>query len=40
MSHRRGSLRVIRVGSMVPVRPVMPVRGVVHGQIASPFGRK
>src|SRR5690348_2939127 len=33
-----GSLRVIRIGSMVPVRPVMPVRGVVHGQIVGPFG--
>jgi hypothetical protein len=38
MGHRRGPLRVIRVGSMVPVRPVTPVRGVVHGQIGSPVG--
>jgi hypothetical protein len=30
--------RAIRVVTMVLVRGVMPVRGVVYGQTASPFG--
>ena len=38
MCHCRGSPRPIRVGTMVLVRAVMAVRGVVHGQTASPFG--
>jgi hypothetical protein len=32
MWHRRGSLHAILVDTMVLVRAVMPVRGVVHGQ--------
>jgi len=38
MWHCRGSRQAIRVVTMVLVRAVMPVRGVVHGQTASPFG--
>jgi hypothetical protein len=38
MWHCRGSRRAIRVVTMVLVRAVMPVRGVVHGQTANPFG--
>jgi hypothetical protein len=32
------SLYAIKADTMVLVRAVMPVRGVVHGQTASPFG--
>jgi len=38
MWHCRGSRHAIRVVTMVLVRAVMPVRGVVHGQTATPFG--
>jgi hypothetical protein len=38
MWHCRGSRRAIRVVTMVLVRGVMPVRGVVHGQTANPLG--
>jgi hypothetical protein len=37
-SHRCGSLHAIQADSMVLVRAVMLVRGVVHGQTAKPFG--
>ncbi|HYX58462.1 MAG TPA: hypothetical protein VE888_05575 [Streptosporangiaceae bacterium] len=40
MWHCRGSLHAIRAHTMVFVRAVMPVRGVVHGQTASSFGWK
>jgi hypothetical protein len=40
MWHCRGSRRAIGVVTMVLVRGVVPVRGVVHGQTASPFGWK
>ena len=36
MWHRRGSLHAIQAGSMVLVRVVIPVRGVVHRQTAQP----
>ena len=38
MWHRRGSRQAIRVVTMVLVRAVMPVRGVVHVQTANRFG--
>jgi len=38
MWHCRGSWNAIRVNTMVLVRAVMPMRGVVHGQTANPFG--
>jgi len=38
MWHCRGSLHAIQADTMVLMRAVMPVRGVVHGQTASPFG--
>jgi hypothetical protein len=38
MSHCRGSLHAIQADTMVLVRAVMPMRGVVHGQTANPFG--
>jgi hypothetical protein len=38
MWHRRGSRQAIRVVTMVLVRAVTPVRGVVHGQTANRFG--
>jgi hypothetical protein len=38
LSDRHGSLHAIWVGTMVLVRAVMPVRGVVRGQTANPFG--
>jgi hypothetical protein len=40
MWHCRGSLHAIQAHTMVLVRAVMPVRGVVHGQTASSFGWK
>ena len=40
MWHCRGSRQAIRVVTMVLVRAWMPVRGVVHGQTANPFGLK
>jgi hypothetical protein len=33
-----GNLHAVQADSMVLVRAVMPVRGVVHGQTAKPFG--
>jgi hypothetical protein len=36
MWHCRGSLPAIQADTMVLVRGVMPVRGVVHGQTANP----
>ena len=38
MWHCRGSLHAIRPGIVAPVRAVMPVRCVVQGQTAGPFG--
>ena len=38
MWHRRGSPHAIHADTMVLVRAMMPVRGVVHGQTANPFG--
>ena len=38
MGHRRGSRQAIQADSMVLVRAVMPVRGVVHRRTAGPFG--
>ena len=37
MWHRRGSPPAIQADTMVLVRAVMPVRGVVHGQTANLF---
>jgi len=38
MWHHRGSPHAIQTDTMVLVRAVMPVRGVVHVQTANPLG--
>ena len=38
MWHHRGSPHAIQTDTMVLVRAVMPVRGVVHVQTANRFG--
>ena len=38
MWHRRGSPHAIQADTMVLVRAMMPVRGVVHVQTANRFG--
>ena len=38
MWHHRGFLHAIQADTMVLVRAVMPVRGVVHVQTANPLG--